>query len=109
MSLNCLSEGQTGNLGKGAERCAKQHCVDKSSKACVAMGLNNELARAAEDHACAALNEAVGVDDCAEGTYCIDSESIPSSCVDLRESSTCYIGREKTSKICVYASTTGPN
>ena len=66
------------------------------------MSINTYLARKALDHSCARLNEAVGVDDCAPGSYCIDDEKSPSRCVDLESSSTCFIGREKISKICVY-------
>ena len=51
----------------------------------------------------------MGVDDCAEGPYCIDIESKPSRCVNLEESSTCFVGREKNSQICVYTSSLGPN
>ncbi len=59
------------------------------------MGNDNVyLARESKTHLCYHLKEAVGVDDCAFGPYCIDIESNPSSCVDLTESSTCYIGRE---------------
>ena len=54
-------------------------------------------ARNALDQTCVELNVAAGVDDCAEGPYCIDTESKPSRCVNLEESSTCFIGREKNS------------
>ena len=62
----------------------------------------NYLARTAQDHSCAHLNERVGVDDCAEGPYCIDTDKTPTRCVDLEDSTTCFHGREKGSKICVY-------
>ena len=35
------------------------------------------------DFTCAKVNEAVGVDDCAVGSFCIDTDSKPSRCVDL--------------------------
>ena len=66
-------------------------------------------ARNALDQSCVELNVAAGVDDCAEGPYCIDTESLPSRCVNLEESSTCLVGREKYSQICVYADSLGPN
>ena len=67
-------------------------------------------ARKTTDARCAKLNEAVGVDQCATipDTLCIDMEAFPSRCVDLSQSSVCFIGRESHSKICVYQSQAGP-
>ena len=69
LSWNCLPANSSGiynNGGGGAVRCAKLHCIDRAKRACVKMGIQTYLARKASDHTCALLNEAVGVDDCAD-------------------------------------------
>jgi hypothetical protein len=73
------------------------------------MNISTYLARKQQDFSCANLNDAVGVDDCAAGAYCIDTQSIPSRCVNLSSPTTCFMGREAITQICVYASSTGPN
>ena len=81
-SLNCLPVDVA---QMGAERCAPEHCVDPSTKSCILMSTSTYFARRSSDHGCVNLNEAVGVDDCAAGSYCIDHESNPTRCVDLNE------------------------
>lgn len=85
-SLRCLPASDKGPLGIGVERCATLHCIEKFDWTCVKMGISSSqsnLGREGKTHYCVDVNIAVGVDMCAEGPYCIDTENIPSRCMDL--------------------------
>jgi hypothetical protein len=53
------------------------------------------VGRRKENHHCTLVNEAFGVDICAESSFCIDVENIPSRCIDLNFKTSCFIGKEK--------------
>ena len=54
------------------------------------MSVDTFAGRKAADLTCSNLNQAVGVDSCADGSYCIDPNINPTRCVDLLSDSTCY-------------------
>jgi hypothetical protein len=65
------------------------------------------MARRAIDHVCTMLKTPVGVDDCAEGQYCVDSSTSPNQCIDVSAADSCMVGVEIGTAACLPASSPG--